>query len=245
MLLEVPRTTYNDLDAALTEKDLEMIYQFEEGWYEFLSYNPDILPPSRKGRHCKQLERQIEKLQESKRNVEAELKRQLNFFSSSKDQLETNFRKTMAEAAMDQQKMHQRINEQIDNVAVADHNNTMTIPWEHFFDSLDQAVIRSDTQTLPVPLGDKAMKPSARAMFLVNAANDKTGHQERYRDLMRRAYETDNALLSAQVKMATREVDSQQKATESLEVLGKFFTEHNIWGLLNKSSAATSAGSTL
>jgi hypothetical protein len=113
---------------------------------------------------------------------------------------------------------------------------TLTVPWEHFLDTLDQAVVHNDTKSLAD--GKKSMKPSARAMFLVNARNE----DERSRDFMLRAYRIDHALLSAQVKMSQREVESYEKTTESLEVLGKFLTEHNIWGLFTKSAASTMAG---
>jgi hypothetical protein len=236
MLLEIPRITCNELDIDLSEKDVDTIDEFEDAWYEFLSNDPDMLPLSQRGKRGLQIERQIEELQASKQNAEAELKRQLDFFSSSKEQLETNFKKAMAGAAMDQQKIHTQLNKQIDNVAVADHNAMLTIPWDHFLDTLDHAVVHTDTKSLAD--GKKTMKPSARAMFLVNAHNE----DERSRDFLLRAYRIDHALLNAQVKMSQREVERYEKTTESLEVLGKFLTEHNIWGLLTKSAASTMAG---
>jgi hypothetical protein len=95
------------------------------------------------------------------------------------------------------------------------------------------------------PNGSKSMKPSARAMALVNqeGADDNAVNSKH---VTMQAYRIDSALLNAQVKVLQREMERYDKTTESIEFLGKFLTEQNIWGLLTKSNATStvSAGTT-
>jgi hypothetical protein len=82
-------------------------------------------------------------------------------------------------------------------------------------------------------------------MVLVDqeGADDNGVHSK---DVTLRAYRIDHALLNAQVKLLQREAERYDKTTESIEFLGRFLTEQNIWGLLTKSSATSTvaAGST-
>lgn len=238
-LVHAPRTTHEDLDNHVDEDDLTTIHQFEEAWNEFLIQNPAVLPTGPKGKRIASIEQQLDALKASKNNVEAEMQRQLEFFDQSKDQLEANFEKAMTSAATTQQHLYADLNRHADNIAVASHDLTLTLPWEYFFHALDNLVVRDEVKPLPEHLSpkSKSMKPSARAIFLVNA-NQLA--DSRSQDFILKAYRIDHALLSAQVKMTHREVERYEKTTESLEFLGKFLTDHNIWGLLSKAQSSGS-----
>jgi hypothetical protein len=62
--------------------------------------------------------------------------------------------------------------------------------------------------------------------------------------LLLHAFKIDNALLKAEVKAMQQEVDRLERTTKSQQVLGKFLTEHNIWGLMTKNSGTTTVGGT-
>ena len=52
-------------------------------------------------------------------------------------------------------------------------------------------------------------------------------------DVQLRAYRIDHTLLTTQIKMLKAELDMYDKHMESMDIIGKFLTEHNIWSLLN------------
>jgi hypothetical protein len=79
--------------------------------------------------------------------------------------------------------------------------------------------------------GKRTVKPSARAMALV----DPSGNPG---DMQLRAYRVDHALLTAQVKMLHKEIECCEKKTGH-EIVGKFLTENNIWTLLSKTSTTS------
>ncbi|MFN7263253.1 MAG: hypothetical protein ACK5TW_00075 [Cyanobacteriota bacterium] len=79
------------------------------------------------------------------------------------------------------------------------------------------------------------MKPSAKAMFLNNVLLESDA-MIKSRDFLLRAYRIDNALLHAQVKVLQRDVERMEQLTDTTEMVGKFLTEQNIWGLLATST---------
>jgi hypothetical protein len=248
-ILEAPRVHQNDIESALSERDIQAIDEFEEAWREFVSSRPGVLPPGAKLRSCLAIEYQIDDVEVSKRNVQMEMQRQLDFFNSSKDQLEANFTRAMEEAALMQQDVNKRLTKEISDIADADESLSTTLPWEHFFDNLDslaeEACIAEEAGG-----GLRALKPSNRALYLANNIDHTevamAALEGRSSALLLHAFNIDNALLNAEIRMMQREVDRLEKTTKSQQVMAKFLTEHNIWGLLTKSGAGTvvSAGST-
>jgi len=79
------------------------------------------------------------------------------------------------------------------------------------------------------------MKPSAKAMFLNNVLLESDA-MIKSRDFLLLAYRIDNALLHAQVKVLQRDVERMEQLTDTTEMVGKFLTEQNIWGLLATST---------
>ena len=221
-LLQAPRMSPDDLDMELSESDVQTIDDFENAWHAFLLTNPGIIPEGKRGMRNEELKQQIEDITRNKSIVETELKKQLEFFTESKNRLDESYRQAMAKAATAQKKIHGDLKKLLDNVAVADIESTQCVPWEHFFETLDQAVERaSNSNAHPTnlaagtPNGNRVIKPSARAMFLVD---DSVGDEK---DIQLRAYRIDHALLSAQVKSLQKDLDRYEKTTESLEVVGK------------------------
>lgn len=261
-LLETPPLTYDDFDPKdikLNRDQVETIEEFEVLWTEFLEDHPNILPAGKKGDRIESLERKILALQTSKQNVAAELQRQLDFFENSKEQLELNFERLKAQAQKEQEQVLEEMASRLDAVGTAARNLQANGDWELFFEALDDAVEQSDVKTLPgdglaTLLGisapssprskasSSAIKPSARAMFL-NNSNAESDIHLRSRDFLLRAFRIDNGLLHAQVKMLQRDVERVQQGTKTVDMVGKFLTEHNIWGLLSSSTSSSSSQS--
>jgi hypothetical protein len=245
LILEAPRIHQNDIEAALTEHEILAIDEFEDSWGEFIASRPAVLPPGEKLRSCLAIDYQIEEVEVSKQNVQMEMQRQLDFFTSSKNQLDSNFTKAMEEAALMQQDVNKRLNKEIADIADADETLSATLPWEHFLDNLDSLVemtnLAGDTGSTSL-----ALKPSNRALYLANnmdhAEMAVAALEGKSSALLLRSFSIDNALLNAEVRLLLREVDRLEKTTKSQKVLAKFFTEHNIWGLLTKSGAGTTVG---
>lgn len=244
-ILEAPRVQQNDIEAALSEGDILAIDEFEDAWREFITSRPGVLQPGAKLRSCLAIQNQIDEVEVSKQNVEMELQRQLDFFSSSKDQLDSNFSKAMEEAALMQQDVNKRLNKEISDIADADESLSATLPWEHFFENLDSLTEEIDFAR-DAGGGFRAVMPSDRAMFLANNTNHTemamAALEGKSSALLLRALNVDNALLNAEIRMMQREVDRLEKTTRSQKVMAKFLTEHNIWGLLTKSGASSTVG---
>eukprot|EP00339_Tiarina_fusa_P002916 CAMPEP_0117018320 /NCGR_PEP_ID=MMETSP0472-20121206/14186_1 /TAXON_ID=693140 ORGANISM="Tiarina fusus, Strain LIS" /NCGR_SAMPLE_ID=MMETSP0472 /ASSEMBLY_ACC=CAM_ASM_000603 /LENGTH=285 /DNA_ID=CAMNT_0004722943 /DNA_START=227 /DNA_END=1080 /DNA_ORIENTATION=+ len=247
-LVDAPRITPLEVDMALDDADELVLRDFEDAWHDFLESNPSALTGGDKFAHVDSLEAQLEELHLAKENVASELNRQLDFFSQSKSQLESNFKKAMANEAANQQQAFRTWNQRAETVEVANQIFNRTLPWKNFFENLEQAA-EANTEPISFPSensrasnqtqgpGGGAMKPSAKASLLVNrSTQDKLFPSN---DLALRAYRIDNALLTSQVKLLQNEIKRQEKTTESLEVAGKFLLEHGIWGLMPKKSASS------
>jgi hypothetical protein len=233
-LLNAPRMTALDVDMPLCEEDYQIIEEFEDAWAGFLSNNPGQLPKGKRGMRTEEIEKQLKDLTNHKNNVESELARQLQFFGSSKERMEDNFKLSARNATGYQQKVSYDLQKQLDQVAMADIQLSQALPWEHFFENLDGCMAAelalSPASESVATHGSKTLKPSQRSMFLVD---DTVGD---VKDIQLRACRIDHALLGAQVKALQKEVDRHEKTTESLERVGKFLTENNVWGILTKSS---------
>lgn len=215
-----------ELDVDLTDDDLIMVQDFEQSWKQFILDNSNLMPLGKRRESVTKLQRDILATLENKSAVEAELKRQLDFFQKSREALEQHYGQQAAGASTYQSQIHDHLQIQLGNVSQAKSLSQKTVPWNHFLNCIDKAIPELYTTTAS-SMKEKAFKPSARAMALV----DPTGDEE---DVCLRAYRLDHALLTAQVKMLEKELDKEEKMTSTLEVVGTLLSEHNIWGLLTK-----------
>eukprot|EP00541_Cyclophora_tenuis_P001713 CAMPEP_0116542974 /NCGR_PEP_ID=MMETSP0397-20121206/1304_1 /TAXON_ID=216820 /ORGANISM="Cyclophora tenuis, Strain ECT3854" /LENGTH=288 /DNA_ID=CAMNT_0004067023 /DNA_START=683 /DNA_END=1549 /DNA_ORIENTATION=- len=217
----------SDLEMELSENEADMVHRFETGWKKFLHENPHLIPKGRRGYQLQCLSRDVKEVKESKIAVEQELQKQLDFFTTSRDRLEDVYQYETEVAAQRQKLAQDKMQEKLDTVNISEEIMSETIPWYYFLEAVDNAA------SLVGPVNNtkqRTFKPSTRAMALV----DRNGDEE---DVRLRAFRLDHALLTAQVKMLAREVERHEKTNQSLEIVAKFFTEHNIWGILTKQQA--------
>jgi hypothetical protein len=181
--------------------------------------------------------------------VHLELKKQLQFFTSSRESLENLFTFKLNEAMERQRELHDELQNKLDTVALADQLQGQTVPWMHFVQQLDRwneaktaeaaaaAAAAADDANKPeeeeLP-SNRAVKPSARAMALTDVSSGDSA------DVLLRAYRTDHALLTTHIAKSQKEIERYAKLIQSQEVAGLFLTEHNVWSLLsNKPEAAS------
>lgn len=193
--------------------------------------NPHLRPRGKKAARMAVLEQQLRDISTSKEKAGSELQRQLDFFLESREALEETYTKEVEYANSLQKVIHDRLEKQLDGVAMSDHLMQQTVPWEHFLDIVDVKATPQYGAATPL---DEGVKPSPRAMALI----DPDGDAE---DVRLRALRMDHALLSTEIEMLEKESERINLTNESLEFVGKFFTEHNIWGILKKQQAKQQA----
>lgn len=251
--LETPPITSEDLtDIEISPQDAEVLDEFEECWRTYWTKRPDALIAGMKGNRIESIEDELEALRTSRHNVEAELQRQLDFFDSSRKQLEAEFKKEEEIASEEQKRIVNEMLDKIENVKTVSRNFEANAPWDFFLETLEEAVAQSDVKPLP---GDgvsvaaasrtsNVLKPSAKAMFLNNANEENCAPDARSSNFLLRAYRIDHALLNSQVRTLQREVEKVEMKTSTLDFVGKFLTEHNIWSLMTNrgGNAGTVAG---
>jgi hypothetical protein len=138
-LLQAPRLTNHNFDVPLDDDQIHAVDEFEMAWYQFLLRNPTVLPPSTKlKRSLVDFPNKIEQTQITMKQVEMELQRQLDFFNTSMSQLESNYAEAMTSTAKLQQEIQGSLNKEIDCVANADQLLGQELPWDFYFDNLDQ-----------------------------------------------------------------------------------------------------------
>ena len=115
----------------------------------------------------------------------------------------------------------ERLQKQLDSIAIAEHLLAQTYPWEHFLAAVDNAAELQGIDRNEVGESDKKAKPSTRAMYLVDG---KVG--ESLDDVQLRAYQIDHALLDTQVKMLQKEAEGYEKLLESQETLTTFLSDN-------------------
>jgi hypothetical protein len=223
----------HDLDVALTEDDMDLVEEFEARWRGYMHDNPGVLPTSGRSKRLAELKSKILKVKMNTTVVEKELKDQLKLYIRSREAIEQDYQKEIQEATAAQKSLEDKIEKELDNAAMADRLESQLIPWEHFLDSVDNSAVPSPRASNE---NRRTMKPSTRAMALVDPSGNKG-------DVQLRAYRIDHALLSAQVKMLRKEIECCERKTEGHEMIGKFLTENNIWTLLSKPSSNKSARS--
>jgi len=212
----------HDLDVPLTAKDLTLVENFEAKWSLYMQEHPELMPAGGRSKKVTELRGEVLKAKMSQKEVEKELEEQLKLFGKTRDLLEINFHKGMQESILRQKKVHELLQKELDHVVEADKLESQLVPWEHFLASVDKAALVPNVQ-----LRGRSMKPSARAMALVDPEGDPS-------DVQLRAYRIDHALLTAQVEMLQKEIARVEKTTEGLGLTGEFLTENNIWALLSK-----------
>lgn len=238
-LIDAPRLTIHDMNEEFgSEQDEALIEEFELGWMQYLRQNPEKLR-GRQEKRINKIRNQMEETTNGRKKVEEELRLQLEFFNESRDQLEANYKKTMTAETENQKEMRDELDEDINTAAVADHNFTLTLPWEKFFYNLDRLVAQEGIEAIPGDLitesGKQVLVPSKKAVLLLDG-KDKNSPDL---DFMLHAYKTDEALMKAQIQMYRLEIERYEKTFKNLEDTGKFFHEHNIWGILSKGDDST------
>lgn len=242
--LDVPRLTSHDFEAALDDDEIRAVEEFEIKWYQFLSSNPTVLQPSTKvKRTLVDIPNKITQQQITTKQVEMELQRQLDFFESSKSQLESNFASAMESTALLQNEIQQKLNDDIDNVARADQLLTAELPWEFYFDNLDELIKEAKLGQVSLEGRDEHDStlppfPSQRALYLSEIDDQmllaKAALMQKSSLLLKKAYAIDDALLEAEVITKQKQIQRLEKTIDSQKTLSKFLTEHNIWSMLPK-----------
>jgi hypothetical protein len=216
-----------DLDVPLTEDDIDLVEEFEARWRVFMHDKPELMVVGGRGKRVVALKSKIMEAKMNKTAVERELKEQLKVFQKSRDAQQQHHQICMQEAVATQKSIKDTLERELDNAAIADHLESQLVPWEHFLDCVDKAASPKASSN-----GKRTIRPSARAMALVDPAGNPS-------DVQLRAYRIDHALLTAQVKMLHKEIECCEKKTGH-EIIGKFLTENNIWTLLSKKSSMPS-----
>ena len=258
LLWKAPPLVQDDFVGSsmkLQTKDVQMIEEFETLWQNFLETNPNLLPLGKKGKRLASIEDKVQSMKNAKQIVEAELQKQLDFFDQSQKEVKANYKREKVQLENQLDQAIDELQPKLDGIGIASKNLESNGEWELFLNALHNAVEQSDVKTLPgdglaTVLGassqmassrtskSKVMKPSPKAMFLNNALVESDALVNS-KEFLSRAYAIDNALLNAQVKVLQRDLERMERLTETTELVGKFLTEQNIWGLLATSSKVT------
>jgi hypothetical protein len=242
-ITQTPMKT-SDLDFDVTDNDAAFLAEFQTDWSQFLHQHPDLVPKGQREDRLQSLARQYEQETTSAAAVEIELKKQLQFFGSSRESLEDLFSQKMNQAMERQRALHDELQSRLDTVAVADQLQSKTMPWQHFLDQVDQysaTATSNEGSSDTASTGSRIAKPSARAMVLTTAEGDKQINGSiGSSDVQLRAYRTDHALLTTDIAMLQNEIERSSQTVQSQEVVGRFLTEHNVWSLLSSGNGSVS-----
>mmetsp|Transcript_30132 Transcript_30132/g.64592 ORF Transcript_30132/g.64592 Transcript_30132/m.64592 type:complete len:257 (+) Transcript_30132:86-856(+) len=242
VFLRAPRLNKDDICEPLSEHDTDLIEQFEDAWKEFLSARRGTLPPGQKIKNCRNIQARMNEMEGKKQNVCLELQRQLDFFDSSRDKLEEKYGKEKEEATAQQNDLIAKLEQEIDEIAIADKALSEILPWEHFFDNLESnttMVHNGSVASLSAATGQsQPIKPSGEALYLANIQPSELVYAARRgksKAHLLRAYRIDNALLKAKAGMLRREVDRVGKTIRSDQLISNFLMENDIWGTMVES----------
>jgi hypothetical protein len=238
----------SELDYEVTEEDQDFLIDFQDAWTKFLLERPELVPKGQLGQRIESLHQQSDYERATDEAVHLELKKQLQFFTSSRESLENLFTFKLNEAMERQRELHDELQTKLDTVALADQLQNQTVPWMHFLQQLDRlneaktaeaAAAATDKPEEELP-SNRAVKPSARAMTLTDLSSGDSA------DVLLRAYRTDHALLTTHIAKSQKEIERYAKLIQSQEVAGLFLTEHNVWSLLSNKpeDASTTTGVT-
>lgn len=236
----------SELDFEVTENDQDYLIDFQDAWTKFLLQRPELVPRGQLGQRIDSLHHQTEFERATNEAVHLELKKQLQFFTSSRESLEDLFTFKLNEAMERQRELHDELQIKLDTVALADQLQAQTVPWMHFLQQLDrlnaaktaEAAAAATDKPEEEPSNNRAVKPSARAMALTDVSSGDSA------DIMLRAYRTDHALLTTHIAKSQKEIERYVKLIQSQEVAGLFLTEHNVWSLLSNKAEDADASTT-
>ena len=214
----------DDIDGYVSHENEILLKTFESSWIKFLKENPKFRPRGKKASRMAVLQKKLQDTIESQAKADFELQRQLDFFLESREALEETYANEVDYAESLQNVIRERLEKQLDRIAYGDHLMHQTVPWEFFLETVDIKAIPFITSSKGETRGGK---PSARAMALI----DQNGDAD---DIRLRALRMDHALYSTEIKMLEKESERIDLTNESHAFVGKFLTEHNIWGILNK-----------
>lgn len=214
----------SDLDGHLSGEDVVLLETFESAWRKFLQENPHLRPRGKKAARMAVLQTKLKDTIASQAKADSELQRQLDFFLESREALEDTYAREVDNAESLQRAIRTRLEKELDRIAMSDHLMHQTVPWEYFLDTVDMKAL----PFLSSPAGEsRGMKPSARAMALIDPDGDAD-------DVRLRALRMDHALYCTEIKMLEKESERVDLTNHTHGIVGKFLTEHNIWGILNK-----------
>lgn len=244
-LLSTPMTP-EDLDFELDNESEEVMKEFDAAWKKFLEDNPQLVPEGKREQNIIKLQQQVQDLQNSQKEVNEELQKQLEFFDKSRETMEEGFTKDLEAAKQKEEKIKAKFHKQLESVSSSEYILSQTIPWESFIKAAekcgedkyrgkkDEFSFFSHFQKPPVvENNDKKVKPSARAMALVD---DTEGE---IRDIQLRAYQIDHALLNTQIKMLQMEAEGYEKYLESQKAVAKFLNDQNIFTIVTNEPEET------
>jgi hypothetical protein len=238
IFLRAPRLNKDDIGERLSDRDINLIEDFEDAWKQFLLSRPGTLPPGQKIKNFRNMQTQMNEVEGKTNNVCMELQHQLDFFGASRDKLEVKYKKQKDEATLHQKAVVKQLEKELDDSAVADQLLSEVLPWEHYFENLE-----SNTTTVldgSVSTGEsRAIRPSDEALYLANIDPSKLTHANgRYsaKADQFRAYRIDNALLKTKVAMLKREADRLERNVRSDRFLSNFLMENNVFGVIASST---------
>ena len=236
IFLRAPRLTKDDIGESLTDSDVDLIEDLEDAWKEFLSSRPGTLPPGRKIKNFRNIQTAVNEIEGKKQNVCLELQRQLDFFASSTDKLEEKYSEQKEEATLQQKGAVEALEQEIDDIALADKLLSEVLPWEHYFDNLESNTSKvhdGSIASLSAKTGQSQLvKPSGEALYLANVKPDEIvdgalhGNANAH---FLRAYKIDNALLKAKAVMLKREADRLEKNIRSDRVISKLLMKNDVF----------------
>lgn len=246
-LIDVPKLTVEDLDKKYSDQDAEILEELETAWITFLRQNPERLR-GRQEKRIDKLRKKKDETHEALTKAEEELKLQLEFFEESRDELEDNFQRTMATEQANHDEMRETLDSDVHTAAIADHNFSLTLPWEKFFYNLERLASTKGIEPIPADLitdsGRQVLVPSTKAQLLLREDDDDAKQHQTNLEFILHAYKMDEALFKAQSKMYELEIERYQKTIQNLEATGKFFQEHNVWSILKKGDDTSTIAST-
>jgi hypothetical protein len=214
-----------DIDGyELTQDNENLLKTFESSWRKFLKDNPHLRPRGKRASRLAVLQKKLQDTIASQAKADYELQRQLDFFLESREALEETYANEVDYAESLQCVIRERLEKQLDRIAFSDHLMHQTVPWEYFLETVDMKAIPFISSAKGETRGGK---PSARAMALIDPNGDAD-------DVRLRALRMDHAIYSTEIKMLEKESERIDLTNESHAFVGKFLTEHNIWGILNK-----------
>jgi hypothetical protein len=246
-----------DLEHRLQSPEtLRLLKTIEMEWRRFLRENPHLRPRGGRATRKAVLESKLRDTISNQAKAEFEMQRQLDFFQDSREALENDFAVQVEEAESIQYVIQNRIDQQLDRIALSDHLMQQIVRYETFLETVDIHAVPylaksqrrqesqhspssrqqeqfpkqedpSDQIVLPPPTRNQGIEPSARAMALIDPNGDDD-------DVRLRAFRMDHALYCAELQILEKESERIQLNNQIHAFVGKFLTEHNIWGILNK-----------